>query len=130
MDWNLLQSNDRHPLLRKYLSFEPARNYYIVMISNLLMRLAWVLTLSPSIVALLGNPNVFGLAIGMVEIVRRGIWNLLRVEKEHLENCGNFKALPDTKDIEHELIKGSKKSELPIVIMNFASKLTNKVVDD
>ncbi len=32
----------------------------------------------------------------MIEIFRRGVWNLLRVEKEHLQNCGDFKAVPDT----------------------------------
>lgn len=35
----------------------------------------------------------------MIEIFRRGIWNLLRVEKEHLQNCGDFKAVPDTTEI-------------------------------
>lgn len=79
MDWALLQKNDRHKFLRKYLSFEPARNYYIVMISNLILRLSWILTLSPSIVELFGNANIFTLVTGMLEILRRGIWNLLRV---------------------------------------------------
>jgi hypothetical protein len=84
MDWALLQKNDRHKFLRKYLSFEPARNYYIICVANLVMRLSWILTLSPNIIALFGNSNILTLVTGMVEIFRRGIWNLLRVEKEHL----------------------------------------------
>ena len=48
------------------------------------MRLSWVLTLSPNIIALFGNASILTLITGMVEIFRRGVWNLLRVEKEHL----------------------------------------------
>lgn len=79
MDWGLLQKNDRHPYLRKYLTFEPQRNYYIIMFSNLIMRLAWTMTLSPNIAQFFGNANIFTLITGMIEILRRGIWNLLRV---------------------------------------------------
>jgi hypothetical protein len=79
MDWGLLQPNDRNPFLRKYISFEPRRNYYAVILLNLVMRLSWVLTLSPNIAQLFGNANIFTLVTGMIEIMRRGIWNLLRV---------------------------------------------------
>lgn len=81
MDWGLLQKNDRHPYLRKYINFEPQRNYYIIIISNLIMRFAWTMTISPSIATFFGNGNIFTLITGMIEIFRRGIWNLLRVEK-------------------------------------------------
>lgn len=60
------------------------------------MRLAWTMTLSPNIAQFFGNANIFTLITGMIEILRRGIWNLLRVEKQHLVNCGDFKAVPDT----------------------------------
>lgn len=87
MDWGLLETSGKNFLLRKYITFEPKRNYYIVMITNLIMRLAWTITLSPSIVSIFGDPNLVTFATGSVEIIRRGIWNLLRVEKEHLANC-------------------------------------------
>jgi hypothetical protein len=79
MDWGLLQKNDKHPYLRKYLTFEPQRNYYIICVANLIMRLAWTMTLSPNIASFFGNANIFTLITGMIEIFRRGIWNLLRV---------------------------------------------------
>jgi hypothetical protein len=81
MDWALLEKNDRNPFLRKYLTFEPRRNYYIIVVSNLVMRFAWTMTLSPNIATFFGNANIFTLIAGMIEILRRGIWNLLRVEK-------------------------------------------------
>ena len=66
------------------------------MIGNFILRLAWVATLSPAIVDnTFGSPQIFSLVTGALEIFRRGLWNLLRVEKEHLENCKNFQALPD-----------------------------------
>ena len=34
MDWNLLECSDRNTLLRKYLTFTPKRNYYIVVVLN------------------------------------------------------------------------------------------------
>lgn len=79
MDWALLQKNDRNPYLRKYLTFEPRRNYYIIMAANLIMRLSWTMTLSPNIANFFGNANIFTLITGMIEIFRRGVWNLLRV---------------------------------------------------
>jgi hypothetical protein len=50
MDWDLLKRNNKNFFLRKYLTFLPSRNYYIIASANLLMRLAWIMTLSPSIV--------------------------------------------------------------------------------
>lgn len=80
-DWALLEPKSKNWLLRKYLTFEPKRLYYIVMLSNLIMRLAWTLTLSPSVSAYIGSPALLTLITGSIEIIRRGIWNLLRVEK-------------------------------------------------
>lgn len=98
MDWGLLESNRKNFMLRKYLTFEPKRNYYFVIILNLLLRLAWTITLSPAIVGIFGDPNLVTFATGSAEIIRRGIWNLFRVEKEHLTNCMQFRAIPDLKE--------------------------------
>ena len=66
MDWNLLQKNDRNFMLRKYLTFLPITNYYIIAISNVIMRFAWIMTLSPSIIQLFGNPPFFIILTGMI----------------------------------------------------------------
>lgn len=102
-DWGLLESNTKNWLLRKYLTFEPKRNYYIVIVVNFIMRLSWMMTISPSIALYFGNSQLLTFVTGSIEIVRRGLWNLLRVEKEHLKNCNEFKAVPDMKDIEKQL---------------------------
>jgi hypothetical protein len=86
-DWALLEPNQKNWLLRKYLTFQPKVVYYIIMVTNLIMRLAWTLTLSPSVSRTIGSPALLTFITGSIEIIRRGIWNLLRVEKEHLKNC-------------------------------------------
>jgi len=30
------------------------------------------------------------LVMGIIEMIRRGVWNSLRIEKEHLKNLGVF----------------------------------------
>jgi hypothetical protein len=66
---------------------------------NFIMRLSWMLTISPNIALIFGNSSLLTLVSGSIEIVRRGIWNLLRVEKEHINNCVQFKAIPDMTSI-------------------------------
>ncbi len=87
MDFHLLQSNNRNFLLRKYLTFTPKNIYYVIMVTNLIFRLVWTLTLSPAIIDVFGDSALFSFLSGSIEISRRGIWNLLRVEREHLANC-------------------------------------------
>ena len=64
VDWGLFEAGAKHRFLRKHLTFTPVHNYYILMVVNFILRLAWVLTLSPSIVALFGNPQLFTLLTG------------------------------------------------------------------
>lgn len=65
-DWCLLEPGSRNFLLRKYLTFEPKRNYYIILVLNFLMRLSWTITLSPAIVSLFGDSNIVTFATGSV----------------------------------------------------------------
>lgn len=81
MDWGLLTLNCRNTLLRKYLTFDSKKLYYVIMSVNFIMRCVWTFTLSPDITKLFGNASLFTLATGSIEIIRRGIWNVLRVEK-------------------------------------------------
>lgn len=59
------------------------------------MRLAWVVSISPDIINKIVRPELSTWVIGLIEIIRRSVWNFLRVEKEHLANVGSFKAVPD-----------------------------------
>lgn len=50
VDWNLLERKVEHCLLRNTITYPPYI-YYIIMVGNLVLRLAWTLTLSPNIVS-------------------------------------------------------------------------------
>lgn len=96
IDWGLFEKNSPNKFLRKFLCY-PVNSYYFIILANLLLRLAWVFTLSPSIgTQAFGSRELFSLVTGMAEIIRRGFWNMLRVEREHIANCKNFKAIPAT----------------------------------
>jgi len=45
---------------------------------NLLLRLAWVLSISPDVIAQIIRPELITFGIGLAEIIRRSIWNFLR----------------------------------------------------
>lgn len=78
-DWLLLEKGTSHPLLRDRLVFRK-RFYYSLLVLNLFLRTSWVLTLSGTIVRnFLGSPEVFILLFSFLEILRRGVWNLLSV---------------------------------------------------
>lgn len=81
-DWGLLGDSRKNPFLRDNLCYGSSGVYYFIVAANLLLRLSWIFTLSPNIVASFHiMPSLFTLLIGSLEIVRRGVWNLLRVEK-------------------------------------------------
>jgi hypothetical protein len=40
---------------------------------------------------------MFALITMFLELVRRAIWNFIRVEKEHIKNCGVFSAVEDVR---------------------------------
>lgn len=93
VDWKLLNFKSKNFLLRDKLTYKP-RNYYLIMISNFLLRVAWVATISQNVTdRAFGSPELFRLVTGSLEIFRRGIWNLLRIEKEQLKNAYIFKAV-------------------------------------
>lgn len=47
---------------------------------NLVLRMAWVLTISSGFIESLPIPNyLFLMMITFLEIIRRGIWNILRI---------------------------------------------------
>ncbi len=37
------------------------------------------------------DEDVIYLVFGSLEVIRRGIWNIFRMENEQVNNCGNFR---------------------------------------
>ncbi|XP_059068954.1 phosphate transporter PHO1 homolog 10 [Cryptomeria japonica] len=91
IDWGLLNRNSQHPWLRDKLIIEQKSIYFMAMILNVLLRFAWiqsVMNFNIKSLHLNGTIAIFA----CLEIIRRGIWNFFRLENEHLNNVGKYRA--------------------------------------
>nr|CAB3467988.1 unnamed protein product [Digitaria exilis] len=91
-DWGLLQFNSKNTWLRNDLILKQKYIYFLSMGLNLVLRLAWLQTvIHPNIGSLDSRVTLFFLAA--LEVIRRGHWNFYRLENEHLNNAGKFRAV-------------------------------------
>ena len=93
-DWKLFDSKSKHFLLRDTLIFKRQWLYYLLIVANFPLRLAWVITLQP--VHLYSDQLTWILVelfAGVLEAVRRGVWNALLVEALHIEFKRKYKIL-------------------------------------
>ncbi|EDW55813.1 xenotropic and polytropic retrovirus receptor 1 homolog isoform X2 [Drosophila sechellia] len=94
MDFGLFRVwNGENKFLRDNLVY-PRWFYYFVIVENTLLRCVWILEFALVHQELIAPYNGQSL-IGFSEIVRRFFWNFLRLENEHLYNCGQFRATRD-----------------------------------
>ncbi|XVE53384.1 hypothetical protein DITRI_Ditri02bG0200000 [Diplodiscus trichospermus] len=91
-DWGLLQLNSKNPWLRNELMLRRKFIYYFSMGLNLILRLAWLQTVVHSSFEHV-DYRVTGLFLAALEVIRRGLWNFYRLENEHLNNAGKFRAV-------------------------------------
>ncbi|GBB90282.1 hypothetical protein RclHR1_01720003 [Rhizophagus clarus] len=122
MDWSLLQLDSQNYLLRDELNFKNHAIYYFAIVSDGLLRFSWILQLIiPSKYSL---ATIFTIAFG--EMLRRWQWNFFRVENEHVNNCGQFRAikeipLPFEKEtLDEELNEENEPQEIKL-----SSRITN-----
>ncbi|KAJ9174246.1 hypothetical protein P3X46_017291 [Hevea brasiliensis] len=91
VDWGLLQKKSKNPFLRDKLVVSHKSVYFAAMVLNVLLRLAWM-----QLVLEFNLPSHHKIAastvIACLEIIRRGIWSFFRLENEHLNNVGKFRA--------------------------------------
>ncbi|KAL0013987.1 hypothetical protein SO802_001056 [Lithocarpus litseifolius] len=94
IDWGLLQRNSKNPWLRDKLLVSNRSVYFVAMASvlNVVLRLAWM----QSVLGFIETPFLHRQAliaiVTCLEILRRGIWNFFRLENEHLNNVGEYRA--------------------------------------
>ncbi|RDY06388.1 Phosphate transporter PHO1-like 1 [Mucuna pruriens] len=91
-DWGLLQMNSKNPWLRNELMLHRKAIYYLAMGLNLILRLAWLQTVLHSSFENV-DYRVTCLFLASLEVIRRGLWNFFRLENEHLNNAGKFRAV-------------------------------------
>lgn len=95
MDWGLFdpKAPQEYKFLREELVY-PVKYYYLSIIQDFILRFGWTLNLSLTEVGAI-PPDIITLVLAPLEIFRRFIWNFYRLENEHLNNCGEFRAVRD-----------------------------------
>ena len=92
-DWSLGDPRAKYPFLRKELGYKKAWWYYTAMCIDPILRNIWVLY---TIVPLQNShPAVMSFVVSLLEVLRRGMWSVFRVENEHCTNVGRFRASRD-----------------------------------
>ncbi|WOL19299.1 phosphate transporter PHO1-2-like isoform X2 [Canna indica] len=92
MDWGLLDLRSENLFLRDQLILKNKCIYYFSIVLNFVLRLAWIES-----VMRFGTGQVqfrlLEFSLASLEVVRRGHWNFYRLENEHLNNAGKFRAV-------------------------------------
>ncbi|CAF2143785.1 BnaA02g29650D [Brassica napus] len=91
-DWGLMNRNSKNPWLRDKLLIPYKSIYFIAMVVNVVLRLAWMQTVLGIREAPFLHRRALVAVVTILEIVRRGIWNFFRLENEHLNNVGKYRA--------------------------------------
>ncbi|KAG2301657.1 hypothetical protein Bca4012_059897 [Brassica carinata] len=91
LDWGLLNRTSKNRWLRDKLLIPQKKVYFIAMILNILLRFAWLQTVLDFNFSFM-HRNTMVAVVASLEIIRRGIWNFFRLENEHLNNVGKYRA--------------------------------------
>lgn len=95
MDWGLFDSaSGENKFLREEIVYSSKGFYYFAIIEDLVLRFLWV----PSFILIQNKYVGAELMTSMtapLEVFRRFVWNFFRLENEHLNNCGKFRAVRD-----------------------------------
>ena len=103
MDFGLFEKGEDYPL-RKSRYFKNKFIYYFTLIFDFIMRFFWLLTISPEILGSLFRPETLSIILGSLEMIRRTLWGILKVEKKHIDISKEYKI---TYEIEMPYIKNA-----------------------
>jgi hypothetical protein len=93
-DFGFLQPGPNYPL-RDKLSYKNKFFYYFTMVTDLFLRFVWMVSVSPEVISGYIRPEFLSLLIFSLEAFRRGMWNFIRVELQHIQLCKEFKVTVD-----------------------------------
>ncbi|XP_056148786.1 xenotropic and polytropic retrovirus receptor 1-like isoform X2 [Lampris incognitus] len=97
MDWGLFDRNaGENTFLREEIVYPQKAYYYSAIVEDVLLRFAWTLTVSLTRVGSYPHiSDILATILAPLEVFRRFVWNFFRLENEHLNNCGEFRAVRD-----------------------------------
>ncbi|XP_047937693.1 phosphate transporter PHO1-like [Salvia hispanica] len=91
-DWGLLNAKSKNPWLRDDLLLKNRSIYYASIGLNCVLRVAWVeavMKYNPGVL----ESRLIAFLLASLEVIRRGHWNYYRLENEHLNNVGKYRAV-------------------------------------
>ncbi|MCL7041959.1 hypothetical protein MKW94_001429 [Papaver nudicaule] len=91
VDWGLFQKNSKNRFLRDKLIVPQQNVYFAAIVLNILLRFAWLQTVFKFKLPFL-HMEAMVTIFACLEIIRRGMWNFFRLENEHLNNVGKYRA--------------------------------------
>ncbi|XP_053952692.1 xenotropic and polytropic retrovirus receptor 1 [Anastrepha ludens] len=95
MDWGLFDAKaGDNRFLREEIVYSTTWFYYFGIVEDLVLRFGWTVSMS-LIEAGYMEGDVMMTILSPLEVFRRFIWNYFRLENEHLNNCGKFRAVRD-----------------------------------
>lgn len=90
-DWGLLNRHSKNAWLRDKLLVPHKKVYFGAMVLNVLLRFAWLQTVLDFRFSFMHTQTLIAV-VASLEIIRRGVWNFFRLENEHLNNVGKYRA--------------------------------------
>ncbi|KAG8222647.1 hypothetical protein J437_LFUL003769 [Ladona fulva] len=95
MDWGLFDKNaGDNRFLREEIVYSSTGYYYFAIVEDLILRFCWALSLSLTEMGYV-HGEIMVSVLSPLEVFRRFTWNYFRLENEHLNNCGKFRAVRD-----------------------------------
>ncbi|KAL0433255.1 UNVERIFIED_CONTAM: Phosphate transporter [Sesamum latifolium] len=91
-DWGLLNRKSKNAWLRDDLVLKNKGIYYGSIALNFVLRVAWVETVMKFNIGMVES-RLLDFFLASLEVIRRGHWNYYRLENEHLNNVGKFRAV-------------------------------------
>ncbi|XP_067894040.1 solute carrier family 53 member 1-like [Heterodontus francisci] len=97
MDWGLFDKNaGENTFLREEIVYPQKSYYYCAIVEDVILRFAWTVQISvTSMSAFASAGDIISTVLAPLEVFRRFVWNFFRLENEHLNNCGEFRAVRD-----------------------------------
>ncbi|XP_066940120.1 solute carrier family 53 member 1-like isoform X1 [Macrobrachium rosenbergii] len=98
MDFGVFDKNaGEFKFLREELVYSSPYYYYFGIIEDFILRFSWTfsLVLTELHIVNKSNSEIVISVLTPLEVFRRFIWNFFRLENEHINNCGKFRAVRD-----------------------------------
>ncbi|GLV33855.1 uncharacterized protein CBL_11261 [Carabus blaptoides fortunei] len=95
LDWGLFDAKaGDNKFLREEIVYSSTAFYYFGIVEDFILRFGWALSMSLTEMGYV-HADIMVTMLAPLEVFRRFIWNFFRLENEHLNNCGKFRAVRD-----------------------------------